>query len=122
VPDLRGSGQRDVAGVGDDRNVPRDSRAQERFRQARAHRRRADVAAQAEYWYEDEREELAQKLGTQIDVFVDPAVHPEHPRLVWGDELPQPLAPIRVGDEFEVELLHTRLPNPTSAAAIVAGR
>jgi ribonuclease G len=80
------------------------------------------VAVQADYWYENEREELAQKLGTQIDVFVDPAVHPEHPRLVWGDEMPQPLAPIRVGDEFEVELLHTRLPNPTSAAAIVAGR
>ena len=80
------------------------------------------VAVQADYWYENEREALAQQLGTQIDVFVDPAAHPEHPRLVWGDEPPPVLAPIRVGDEFEVELLHTRLPNPTSAAAIVGGR
>ena len=80
------------------------------------------VAAQAEYWYEDERVQLAERLGAQIDVFVDPAVHPERPRIVWGDENLPPFAPIRVGDEFEVELLHTRLPNATAAAAIVAGR
>ncbi len=80
------------------------------------------VAVQADYWYENEREELGQKLGTQIDVFVDPAIHPEHPRIVWGDDALPAFAPIRVGDEFEVELLHTRLPNPTSAAAVVAGR
>ncbi|HEY4442331.1 MAG TPA: Rne/Rng family ribonuclease [Candidatus Elarobacter sp.] len=81
-----------------------------------------NVAAQAEYWYEDERRQLAAQLGTQIDVFVDPAVHPERPRIVWGDENLPPFGTIRVGDEFEVELLHTRLPNATSAAAIVAGR
>ncbi len=81
-----------------------------------------NVAAQAEYWYEDERTQLAEQLGAQIDVFVDPAVHPERPRIVWGDENLPPFAPIRVGDEFEVELLHTRLPNATAAAAIVAGR
>ena len=80
------------------------------------------VAAQAEYWYEDERVQLAAEVGTQIDVFVDPAVHPERPRVIWGNENLPPFAPIRVGDEFEVELLHTRLPNATSAAAIVAGR
>ncbi|HZX67915.1 MAG TPA: ribonuclease E/G, partial [Candidatus Elarobacter sp.] len=80
------------------------------------------VAAQAEYWYEDERVQLAEQVGTQIDVFVDPAVHPERPRVIWGDDNLPPFAPIRVGDEFEVELLHTRLPNATSAAAIVAGR
>jgi ribonuclease G len=80
------------------------------------------VAAQAEYWYEDERVQLAERVGAQIDVFVDPAVHPERPRIVWGDENLPPFAPIRVGDEFEVELLHTRLPNVASAAAIVAGR
>ncbi len=80
------------------------------------------VAAQAEYWYEDERVQLAERVGAQIDVFVDPAVHPERPRIVWGDENLPPFAPIRVGDEFEVELLHTRLPNATAAAAIVAGR
>ncbi|HEV3089524.1 MAG TPA: Rne/Rng family ribonuclease [Candidatus Elarobacter sp.] len=80
------------------------------------------VAAQAEYWYEDERVQLAERLGKQIDVFVDPAVHPERPRIVWGDDKLPALGPIRVGDEFEVELLNLRLPNATSAAAIVAGR
>ncbi len=80
------------------------------------------VAAQAEYWYEDEREQLAQRVGAEIDVFVDPAVHPERPRIVWGDDKLPALGPIRVGDEFEVELLAVRLPNPTSAAAVVAGR
>jgi ribonuclease G len=80
------------------------------------------VAAQAEYWYEDERVQLAERVGTQIDVFVDPAVHPERPRIIWGDDKLPTLGPIRVGDEFEVELLTLRLPNPTSAAAIVAGR
>jgi ribonuclease G len=80
------------------------------------------VAAQAEYWYEDERVKLAEEIGKAIDVFVDPAVHPERPRIVWGDDKLPTLAPIRVGDEFEVELLNLRLPNATSAAAIVAGR
>ena len=80
------------------------------------------VAAQAEYWYEDERVQLAERVGTHIDVFVDPAVHPERPRIIWGDDKLPTLGPIRVGDEFEVELLTIRLPNPTSAAAIVAGR
>jgi len=80
------------------------------------------VAAQAEYWYEDERVQLAEKVGTHIDVFVDPAVHPERPRIIWGDDKLPTLGPIRVGDEFEVELLTIRLPNPTSAATIVAGR
>jgi len=80
------------------------------------------VAAQAEYWYEDERVALAERVGAKIDVFVDPAVHPERPRIVWGGDSLPTLGPIRVGDEFEVELLTIRLPNPTSAAAIVAGR
>ncbi|HEX3464501.1 MAG TPA: Rne/Rng family ribonuclease [Candidatus Elarobacter sp.] len=80
------------------------------------------VAAQAEYWYEDERVKLAEQVGAEIDVYVDPAVHPERPRIVWGDDKLATLAPIRVGDEFEVELLNLRLPNATSAAAIVAGR
>ncbi|MDQ6944242.1 MAG: Rne/Rng family ribonuclease, partial [Candidatus Eremiobacteraeota bacterium] len=80
------------------------------------------VAAQAEYWYEDERVQLAERVGTHIDVFVDPAVHPERPRIIWGADKIPTVGPIRVGDEFEVELLTIRLPNPTSAAAIVAGR
>jgi ribonuclease G len=82
----------------------------------------ASVAAQAEYWYEDERVQLAERVGAHIDVFVDPAVHPERPRIIWGDDKLPALGPIRVGDEFEVELLTLRLPNPTSAAAVVAGR
>jgi len=80
------------------------------------------VATQAEYWYEDERLQLAERVGAAIDVFVDPAVHPERPRIIWGDDKLPPFASIRVGDEYEVELLQTRLPNATSAAAIVAGR
>jgi len=80
------------------------------------------VAAQAEYWYEDERTQLAEKIGAPIDVFVDPAVHPERPRVLFGESALPPFAPIRVGDEFEVELLNVRLPVATSAAAIVAGR
>jgi ribonuclease G len=80
------------------------------------------VATQAEYWYEDERLKLAEQVGATIDVFVDPAVHPEHPRIVWGDDKLPPFGTIRVGDEYDVELLHARLPNATSAAAIVAGR
>jgi ribonuclease G len=80
------------------------------------------VAAQADYWYEDEREQLSAQIGAPIDVYVDPAVHPEKPRVVFGDAgLPQ-FPPIRVGDEFEVELLNLRLPTATSAAAVVAGR
>jgi len=80
------------------------------------------VAAQAEYWYEDERDQLATQIGAPIDVFVDPSLHPERPRIVYGDADLPTLAPIRVGDEFEVELLNLRLPNATSAAAVVAGR
>ncbi len=80
------------------------------------------VAAQAEYWYEDERVQLAERIGATIDVFVDPAVHPERPRVLFDDAALPPFAPIRVGDEFEVELLNLRLPVATSAAAIVAGR
>jgi ribonuclease G len=101
------------------------------FREIAAHRNGAQhihvaaapsVAAQAEYWYENEREQLAQQIGVPIDVFVDPAAHPEHPRIIYGDDTLPTLAPIRVGDEFEVELLNLRLPTATSAAAVVAGR
>lgn len=80
------------------------------------------VAAQADYWYEDEREQLAAQIGAPIDVYVDPAVHPERPRIVFGDGGGPAFPPIRVGDEFEVELLSLRLPNATSAGAVVAGR
>ena len=101
------------------------------FREIAAHRNGAQhihvaaapsVAAQAEYWYENEREQLAQQIGVPIDVFVDPAAHPEHPRIIYGDDKLPVFTPIRVGDEFEVELLNLRLPNATAAAAVVAGR
>jgi Ribonuclease E/G family len=79
------------------------------------------VAAQIEFWYEEELRTLAERVNTPIDVRVDPAVHPETPLVVWGPGLPE-LPPVRVGDEFEVELLASRLPTATSAAAVVNGR
>jgi len=79
------------------------------------------VAAQADFWYEDEKNALAEKIGKKIAIRVDPAAHPERPILSWNGELPE-LAPVRVGDEFEVELLQTRTPSGTSALAVVNGR
>ncbi|MGD1067288.1 MAG: Rne/Rng family ribonuclease, partial [Vulcanimicrobiaceae bacterium] len=79
------------------------------------------VAAQIEFWYEDELRQLGERVKTPIDVRVDAAVHPETPLVVWGPGLPE-LPPVRVGDEFEVELLNTRLPIATSAAAVINGR
>jgi len=79
------------------------------------------VAAQIEFWYEGELRALSEKVATPIDVRVDPTIHPESPRVVWGNGLPE-LPPIRVGDEYEVELLNARLPIATSAAAVVLGR
>jgi len=79
------------------------------------------VAAQIEFWYEEELKKLGERIATPIDVRVDPIVHPETPLVVWGGGLPE-LPAVRVGDEFEVELLNTRLPIATSAAAVVNGR
>lgn len=79
------------------------------------------VAAQIEFWYEGELRALSEKVAKPIDVRVDPTIHPELPRVVWGTGLPE-LPPIRVGDEYEVELISTRLPIATSAAAVVQGR
>jgi hypothetical protein len=79
------------------------------------------VAAQIEFWYEDELRKLSESVATPIDVRVDPTAHPESPRVVWGAGLPE-LTPIRVGDEYDVDLLNTRLPIATSAAAVVNGR
>ena len=81
----------------------------------------ASVAAQIEFWYDDELQQLKERVGKPIDVRVDAAVHPEKPLIAWEGGLPE-LPPIRVGDEFEVELLPTRLPTATSAAAVVNGR
>ncbi len=79
------------------------------------------VAAQIEFWYEGELRALSERVAKPIDVRVDPTIHPESPRVVWGNGLPE-LPPIRVGDEYDVELLSARLPIATSAAAVVNGR
>ena len=78
------------------------------------------VAAQLEFWYEDEVKELREEIGTPIHVRVDPLVHPEKVRL--RNVAVKPDGALRVGDEHEVELLAGRLPNATSAAAVIQGR
>src|SRR5450755_1540238 len=80
-----------------------------------------NVAAQAEFWYEDELKALSEQVGKPIDVRVDASLHPERPRVAWGGTLPE-LLPIRVGDEFDVELLNVRTPSGTSALGVVNGR
>jgi ribonuclease G len=79
------------------------------------------VAAQLEFWYEEETKELSEELGMQIHVRVDPMLHPEKVRLRNVSEIKLNGA-LRVGDEHEVELLPGRLPNATSAAAVIEGR
>ncbi len=81
------------------------------------------VAAQMEFWYADECEHLAQTIERPIHVRVDPMIHPESARIETSgrpDRLKEHA--VRVGDEHEVELLAGRLPNATSAAAVVEGR
>jgi len=79
------------------------------------------VGAQIEYWYENERAALEQEIGAELDVRVDTTLAPEKTRIAFLDG--KPSAPnVRVGDEIEVELLHARLPNVTSALAVVEGR
>jgi ribonuclease G len=79
------------------------------------------VAAQIEFWYEDELTKLKDRVALPIDVRVDATVHPETPLVTWGNGLPE-LPAVRVGDEFDVELINMRLPTATSAAAVVNGR
>ncbi|MDQ2662630.1 MAG: Rne/Rng family ribonuclease [Candidatus Eremiobacteraeota bacterium] len=79
------------------------------------------VAAQIDFWYEDETAELAKALDRRIHLRVDPMLHPEKLRVRAVAELPLNGA-LRVGDEHEVELLAGRLPNVTSAAAVVGDR
>jgi hypothetical protein len=81
------------------------------------------VAVQMDFWYEDECEELARAIEHPILVRVDPMIHPEKARVeVVPASKARPEHAVRVGDEHEVELLPGRLPNPTSAAAVVEGR
>jgi ribonuclease G len=79
------------------------------------------VAAQLEFWYEDEARKLAEQLGATIHVRVDPLLHPEATRIRSVQEVP-PDGAVRVGDEREVDLLPGRLPNPTSAATVLGTR
>jgi len=78
------------------------------------------VAAQMEFWYEDEVLELSKEIDAKIHVRIDPMLHPERFRInrmaTFKDK-----NVLRVGDEHEVELLNGRLPNATSAAAVVDG-
>jgi ribonuclease G len=80
------------------------------------------VAAQMEFWYEDEVVELAKEINTKIHVRVDPMLHPERSRVERVSKPIEQLRPIRVGDEVDVDLLPGRLPNPTSATAVVGDR
>jgi ribonuclease G len=79
------------------------------------------VAAQLEFWYEDECKELEEQLHAPIRVRVDPLLHPEKVRLRAVAQASEDGA-LRVSDEHEVELLPGRLPNATSAAAVINGR
>jgi ribonuclease G len=79
------------------------------------------VAAQLEFWYEEECGEVSKEIGWPIHVRVDPMLHPEKVRLRDVRELPADGA-LRVGDEYDVELLAGRLPNVNSAAAVIHGR
>ena len=80
------------------------------------------VAAQMEFWYEEEVIELAKAIDRKIHVRVDPLLHPERSRIERVTKPIEQLRPIRVGDEVEVDLLAGRLPNPTSATAVVGDR
>ena len=83
------------------------------------------VGAQIEYWYEDELAGLERELETKIAVRVDPALHPERLRVEeLGDSAAATAPPpgVRVGDELEVDVVQIRLPNATSALAIVGDR
>ncbi len=79
------------------------------------------VAVQMDYWYEDECGELARSVGHPIHVRVDPMIHPEKARVELVREMKRREHPLRVGDEHDVELLPGRLPNATSAAAVIDG-
>lgn len=86
------------------------------------------VAAQLRYWYDDELHGLEKELSEKVQIVIDPMLHPERTRVSHG------LAPqlggialasdvtIRVGDEYDVEMLGVRMPNPTSSAAVIGGR
>ena len=79
------------------------------------------VAVQMDFWYEEECKELARSIGRAIHVRVDPMIHPEKARVELVAEVSAREHALRVGDEHEIELLPGRLPNATSAAAVIDG-
>jgi ribonuclease G len=79
------------------------------------------VAVQMDFWYESECGELARSIGHPIHVRVDPMIHPEKARVEVNGEHKRREHALRVGDEHDVELLPGRLPNATSAAAVIDG-
>ncbi len=79
------------------------------------------VAAQLEFWYDEERKHLSEDLGAPVHVRVDPMLHPEKVRVRSVAQM-RTNGELRVGDEHEVELLAGRLPNANSAASVIAGR
>jgi ribonuclease G len=81
------------------------------------------VAVQMDFWYDEECKELARSIKHPIVVRVDPMIHPEKARIeIVPAAKVQKSHALRVGDEHEVELLVGRLPNATSAAAVIDGR
>ncbi len=81
------------------------------------------VAMQMDFWYEAECKELSQGFAHPIRVRVDPMLHPEKSRIDLVRTFHDAKASaIRVGDEHDVELLPGRLPNATSAAAVIENR
>ena len=80
------------------------------------------VAAQLEFWYEEECAQLAKDLGVTVHVRASAAIHPERTRTEFRAAAPAGDGRVRVGDEVEVQLLPGRLPNATSAAALVGDR
>ncbi len=86
------------------------------------------VAAQLRFWYDDEIQAFEQELNEKIQVVIDPQLHPEHTRVVHGlkptieHHHNSNAVPLRVGDEYEVEVLSARMPNPTSSAALLCGQ
>jgi ribonuclease G len=80
------------------------------------------VAAQLEFWYENEIEALGHELGCDVHVRVDAMLHPEKTRVDRVAQFKEDgAALVRVGEERTVELLPGRLPNATSAAAVLNG-
>ena len=85
---------------------------------------RADGRRATRVLYEDEMHHLEEELGATVDVVVDSALHPEKTTISRSSEngVVPSSAGVRVGEEVDVDPLHAKLPNPTSALAIVGNK